>query len=103
MRVLESLAVIGPYTFFPFERFLLDEQYGIPTGATQIVVTPSFTPGIEAALRELHERGKRIVLVCVDRTSPNLEALPFPAYYVPPSAAMRVIDEEQRPAAEPNV
>ena len=93
MNTLESLAVIGPYTMFSFEQFILDEQYGMPLGATQVIVTPLLTPEIEIALRQLHERGKRIVLICVDRTAPGLNELPFQAYHVPPSPAMRVTDE----------
>ena len=95
MHILESLAVIGPYTLFPFEHFLLDEQYDLPIGATQIIVTPLYSPGIEVALRELHERGRRVVLVCVDRQAPDLTGLPFPAYHIPPSPTMRVIDEAE--------
>ena len=94
MRILESLAMIGPYTFFPFEQFLLDEQPGVPFGATQVVITPLLTPQIEGALRQLHERGKRIVLVCVDRVAPALGNLPFPAYHVLPSPTMRVVGVE---------
>jgi uncharacterized protein (DUF58 family) len=93
MHILESLAIIGPYTFFSFEQFLLNEQFSVPSGATQIVITPLLTPQIEIALRQLHERGKRVVLVCVERDAPDLQNMPFPAYHVPPSQSMRVMKE----------
>ena len=86
-RILESLAVVGPYTFFPFERTLLEEQQGTPAGATQIVVASLLTPGLEDALRLLRQRGRRVVLVMVGDDAPGLERLPFPVYHVPPHLA----------------
>jgi uncharacterized protein (DUF58 family) len=94
MHVLETLAVIGPYTFFPFEQFVQTEQQHVPHGATQIIITPMMSPEIELALRKLHEQGKRLVLVCVDRAAPDLENMPFPAYHVPPSPDMPVMESE---------
>jgi len=94
LRILEALAVVGPYAFFPFDRFLLLEQPSVPHGATQIVVTPLLTPDIEMTLRLLREQGKRLALVCVDRAAPGLDRLSFPAYHVPPSPDMPATEPE---------
>jgi uncharacterized protein (DUF58 family) len=83
-HVLESLAVVGPYTFFPFERTLLEEQQGTPASATQIVVASLLTPGLEDAMRILRQRGRRVVLVMVGEDTPDPDRLPFPVYHVPP-------------------
>ncbi|MCL5994737.1 MAG: DUF58 domain-containing protein [Chloroflexi bacterium] len=86
-RILESLAVVGPYSFFPFEQSLLDEQCNVPSGATQIVVTSVFTPGLEIALQLLHTQGKRVALVFVGNDALPAHGLPFPCFTAPPSAA----------------
>jgi uncharacterized protein (DUF58 family) len=96
-RILESLAVVGPFTFFPFEQSLLEEQYTVPFGATQIIVSSLLTPGLEIALRQLHDQGKRIAFIHVgnlsDRDAQGLRHLPFTAYHVPPSPATSPIDK----------
>ena len=85
-RIMESLAVLTSFTALHFNLFLLTEQRHVPFGATTVVVTPIVTPIIEASLLKLHALGKRLILISTDYTAPDLSALPFVAYHVPPPA-----------------
>lgn len=85
-RIMEGLAVLTSFTAMHFNLFLLSEQRHVPFGATTIVVTPIVTPEIEASLLRLRALGKRLILISVDRSAPDLSALPFTAYHVPPPA-----------------
>jgi uncharacterized protein (DUF58 family) len=85
-RVLETMAMIGPYTLHRFEEFLLLEQYRLPTNATQIIVTPMFSDAIALAVTRLVQMGKRIVLICTDTQFAHPEHLPVDTHHVPPPA-----------------
>ena len=86
-RVLESLAVMYSFTLSPFEIYLLSEQRHLPLGATLLVVTPMVTPAIMGAMLRLHNLGKNIILIAVDRKPPDVSDVPFPVYHVPPAAS----------------
>jgi uncharacterized protein (DUF58 family) len=84
-NVLETMAMIGPYSLHRFEEFLLMEQHRIPANATQIVVTPMFNEAIELALTRLLAMGKRLAVICTDWTFEPVSTLNCPVYHLPPT------------------
>jgi uncharacterized protein (DUF58 family) len=86
-NVLETMAMIGPYSLHRFEEFLLMEQHRIPANSTQIVVTPMFNQAIELALTRLLAMGKRLALICTDWKFEPVSALNCPVYHLPPTKA----------------
>jgi uncharacterized protein (DUF58 family) len=84
-RLLETLAMIGPFTLHRFEEFLLREQHRLPYNATQIIVTPLMNEAIELAIHRL-ARNRRLVVLCTDHTLALAGAAPCPVHHVPPSA-----------------
>lgn len=84
-HVLETLAMLHPFTAMRFNEFVLHEMRHIPQGSSLIVVTPLLTEAIDIALRRLHDLGRRMLVVCADRAAPDLGALPFDAVHVPPT------------------
>ncbi len=83
-HLLESLAVMYSFALSSFDIFLLIEQRHLPLGATLLVVTPLVTPEITAALLRLHDLGKNLILISVDREPPDVPELPFAVFHVPP-------------------
>jgi len=84
-RLMESLAVIGSYTRLQFDVFLLSEQRHIPFGATLVVITAMINEPMLIALRQLHDAGKRIVVVYTARkVTPLLGGQPYHWVHVPP-------------------
>ncbi len=83
--VLETMAMIGPYSLHRFDEFLLMEQHRIPANATQIVVTPMFNDAIEHALTRLIAMGKRLTVICTGWTFKPVSALNCPVYHLPPT------------------
>ncbi len=86
-RVLESLATLIAFTGSRYEEFVLTEQRNVPFGSSLILVTGLVTPRIEIAIHRLHELGKRMLLVCCDRSMPDLSGLPCAAIHLPPTLA----------------
>ncbi len=99
--LLESLAVMYSFALSSFDIFLLIEQRHLPLGATLLVVTPLVTPEITAALLRLHDLGKNLILISVDREPPDVPELPFAVFHVPPQKSFwagGIWDARGRPA-----
>lgn len=71
-QMLGTLASVTPIVTAPFEHFLVKELPKIPFGATLVIVTAVFTPGLEDALIRAKRRGRRIVVVSVASEKPEL-------------------------------
>ena len=100
-HLLESLAVMYSFALSSFDIFLLTEQRHLPLGATLLVVTPLVTPEITAALLRLHDLGKNLILISVDREPPDVPELPFAVFHVPPQKSFwagGIWDARGRPA-----
>ena len=100
-HLLESLAVMYSFALSSFDIFLLIEQRHLPLGATLLVVTPLVTPEITAALLRLHDLGKNLILISVDREPPDVPELPFAVFHVPPQKSFwagGIWDARGRPA-----
>lgn len=63
MRLLEALAGVSPFVTSTLESLLLRESPRLPWGATFVVISAVVTPELLAALRRLHQAGRRLVLV----------------------------------------
>ena len=72
-RVLESLAMVTPFTLVPMEDVLRDARRRLPAGATIVVVTGFLSEGMEAYLARHGGEVGRLALVWVgDQPPPSL-------------------------------
>ncbi len=83
--VLETLAMLGPFTMSRFAEYLLLEQRRLPANATQLIVTPMWDEAIELAVHRLVALGKRISVICTDYAFDVQRPLPCPASHLPPT------------------
>ncbi len=73
-RSLEILARLGPYAVNSPEAVFLAERGRLPWGATLVVVTPTLTRGLAAALLALRRAQHRVLAVSVRPAPPDLAA-----------------------------
>lgn len=71
IRILELLAAVTPFATAPIEALLVEEAPRLPWGATMIVVTAIAHEGLLAALLELAEAGRRVVLFTLAEEPPR--------------------------------
>jgi uncharacterized protein (DUF58 family) len=76
LRVLEALAAVTSFTTASIESLLLAESPRLPWGATLVVVTAVVTGDLLAALWQLHDVGRRLVLVSLADEAPEPSLLP---------------------------
>jgi uncharacterized protein (DUF58 family) len=68
-RLLESLAVVRAEGWLSLEEVLKVESPQIPRGASLALISPSVSPGVLSAARQLDRRGVQSVLVLLDAHS----------------------------------
>jgi uncharacterized protein (DUF58 family) len=83
MRVLESLAVIGPLTLVPLETVLAREAQSFPFGATLVCVTARMDPGLAASLRRIAGAGHTVTVLSLEEEAQGERALFADATDVP--------------------
>jgi uncharacterized protein (DUF58 family) len=79
--MLEALAAVTSFATSSIESLLLKESARLPWGATLVIVTPLVTHELLAALLQLHDVGRRLVLV-------SLEDEPSRPYALPPGVTL---------------
>ncbi len=86
-HLLEALAAVTSFATASIESLLVSESPRLPWGATLVVVTGVVTDGLLAALLQLRDVGRRLVLVSLE----DRPAHPFPTlsgvltYHLPAS------------------
>jgi uncharacterized protein (DUF58 family) len=83
LRILECLAGITSYASLPIEEMLLQESPRLPWGATLIVVTAITHDDLLAAVLDLDEAGREVVLFTLAQEPPKLELPGILVYHLP--------------------
>jgi uncharacterized protein (DUF58 family) len=83
VRILELLAAITPFFAQPIEELLLREAPRLPWGATIIVVTALVHDELLAALSDLEQAGRQIVLFTLAKEPPAREIPGILVYHLP--------------------
>jgi uncharacterized protein (DUF58 family) len=73
-RILELLAAIQPLASGQIEKTVLQEAPRLPWGATLLVVSAVVTEALSAALLELDQAGRQIILFTLAEAPPELIA-----------------------------
>lgn len=63
VRVLEALALIGPFVLEPLARLLDREEHRLPTGATLVIVTAVMPPELADTVLRLRRRGYPLLVL----------------------------------------
>ena len=83
VRILESLAEITAFASLPIEEMVLRESPKLPWGATLIVVTAIAHDDLLAALLELDEAGREVVLFTLAEEPPTRQLPGILVYHLP--------------------
>jgi uncharacterized protein (DUF58 family) len=83
VRILESLAGITSYASLPIEAMLLRESPRLPWGATLLVVTAIAHDDLLAALLDLNEAGREVVLFTLAEEPPTHQLPGILVYHLP--------------------
>jgi len=75
VRILEALAAVTPFATSSIEELLTTESPRLPWGATLVVVTAVVSEELEAALLQLKEVGRRLVLISLALNPPDEQRL----------------------------
>jgi uncharacterized protein (DUF58 family) len=94
VRILELLAAITSFATGPIEELLLHEAPRLPWGSTLLVVTAIAHDGLLAALAELAEAGRPVVLFTLAEEAPAQEMAGVLVYHLP-----HLVDDLIAPAA----
>jgi uncharacterized protein (DUF58 family) len=83
VRILESLAGITSFATLPIEEMLLRESPGLPWGATLLVVTAIAHDELLAALLDLDQAGREVVLFTLAAEPPTRQLPGILVYHLP--------------------
>jgi uncharacterized protein (DUF58 family) len=83
MRILELLAAITPFATQPIEDMIWREAPRLPWGATLLVVTAIAHDDLLAALRNLKEAGRQVVLFTLAEEPPTQQLPGILVYHLP--------------------
>jgi uncharacterized protein (DUF58 family) len=83
VRILELLAAVTPVFAQPIEELLLREAPRLPWGATMVVVTALVHDELLAALSDLEQAGRQIVLFTLAEEPPVREMSGISVYHLP--------------------
>lgn len=83
VRILELLAAITSFATQPIEGMLLREAPRLPWGATLLVVTAIAHDDLLAALMDLHEAGRQVVLFTLAERPPTRQLPGILVYHLP--------------------
>lgn len=83
VRILESLAEITAFASLPIEEMVLRESPKLPWGATLVVVTAIAHDDLLAALLELDEAGREVVLFTLAEEPPTRQLPGILVYHLP--------------------
>jgi uncharacterized protein (DUF58 family) len=83
VRILELLAAITPFATQPIEDMILRESPKLPWGATLLVVTAIAHADLLAALMDLNEAGRQVVLFTLAEEPPSQQLPGILVYHLP--------------------
>jgi uncharacterized protein (DUF58 family) len=83
VRILESLAGITSFASLPIEEMVLRESPKLPWGATLVVVTAIAHDDLLAALLELDDAGREVVLFTLAEEPPRRRLPGILVYHLP--------------------
>ena len=83
VRILELLAAVTPFATAPIEQMLLHEAPRMPWGATLVVVTAIAHDELLAAIIDLAEAGRKMVLFTLAAEPPRRQLLNVIVYHLP--------------------
>jgi uncharacterized protein (DUF58 family) len=83
VRILESLAGVTPFASLPIEEMVLRESPKLPWGSTLLVVTAIAHDELLAALLELDQAGREVVLFTLAAEPPRRELPGILVYHLP--------------------
>ncbi len=88
LRILEALAAVTPIATQRIAGLLTRESPRLPWGATLVVVTAAITARLNAALLNLHDAGRRLVLIHLGEEPPDpLVSEKVLTYHLPDAAS----------------
>lgn len=101
-RVLEALAAVTSFTTSTIESLILTESPRLPWGATLVVVTPTVSEALLAALVRLRDVGRRLVLVSLEEepSRPPGGYEPLHPYSLPPEILVYHLPASELPFDE---
>ncbi len=81
--ILELLATVEGITHWPLEAMLLRDAPRLPWGSTLLVITGVIYPGLLAALLDLRQAGRQVVLFTLTDTPPETDLPGITLYHLP--------------------